>query len=232
MSELIYKDKNIAVISKSPGISSQPDMSGGTDAMTELSARLASLGESGTLYPVHRLDNVVGGLLVYARNKSTAAELSAMVQSDGIGKEYFAVIDGSLEDGEYTDYLYKDTAKSRAVTAHPTDKRAKKATLMLRTLDSIETPKGRRSLIRVRLLTGRFHQIRAQLSSRGSSIVGDSKYGSRDFLSRTPALFSCTLEIKTEGESLAFTALPSLDKYPWNLFSAEKYDQNFEKVTK
>ena len=224
MSEILYKSKDIIVINKSPGISSQPDRSGGGDLMTELSSELAASGESSTLYPVHRLDNVVGGLIMYARTKKAAAELSNLVQSEGIGKEYYAVIEGNLPDGEYTDYLVKDTVQSRARVTDSADKTAKKATLTLRTLDTVQTQRGIRSLVRVRLHTGRFHQIRAQLSSRGASICGDSKYGSRDFMTRTPALFSCEINVRLCGESIRLTHLPLLDKYPWNLFSAEKYN--------
>ena len=223
MSEIIYKSKNAVVINKPVGISSQPDRSGAGDAMTSLSEQLSALGESGSLYPVHRLDNVVGGLIVYARSKKAASELSSLIKELGIGKEYYAVIEGCLPDGEYSDYLVKDTLGNRARICGPTDRDAKLATLTFKALASVETKRGIRSLVKVILHTGRFHQIRAQLSSRGAAIIGDSKYGSRDFMTRTPALFSCAIKANFLGEDINLHARPSLDKYPWNLFSAENY---------
>ncbi len=223
MLEIVYKSKNAVVINKPVGISSQPDRSGAKDAMTALSELLFSIGENGTLYPVHRLDNVVGGLILYARNRSAAAELSSLVKELGIGKEYYAVIEGSLQDGDYTDHLVKDAAGNRARVSDPLDKSAKLASLTLVSLSTVETKRGVRSLVKIKLHTGRFHQIRAQMSSRGAAICGDSKYGSRDFLTRTPALFSCSLSAEALGEKISLRAYPDITKYPWNLFSAENY---------
>ena len=93
-------------------------------------------------------------------------------------------------------------------------------------LELVETVKHKgkeKSLLKVKLQTGRFHQIRVQLSSRGASLVGDKKYGNRDFGARQPALFSYKLSAIVDDERIEAERLPDLDKYPWNLFSAEKY---------
>ena len=223
MSEIIYKSKNAVVICKSPGISSQPDRAGGRDAMTSLSAVLAESGENSTLYPVHRLDNVVGGLIIYARTGKAAAELSALVSTDGVGKEYYAVVDGTPEAGIYTDYLRKDSRQSKAVIASKSDRDAREAVLTLTPIHTVSVGTAEKTLVKILLHTGRFYQIRAQLSSRGAPITGDSKYGSKDFRTRTPALFSSSVSADFCGESISLTHLPPVDKYPWNLFSADKY---------
>ena len=157
MSEIIYKSKNAVVICKSPGISSQPDRAGGRDAMTSLSAVLAESGENSTLYPVHRLDNVVGGLIIYARTGKAAAELSALVSTDGVGKEYYAVVDGTPEAGIYTDYLRKDSRQSKAVIASKSDRDAREAVLTLTPIHTVSVGTAEKTLVKILLHTGRFH---------------------------------------------------------------------------
>lgn len=184
---------------------------------------LSALGEPTELYTVHRLDRAVSGLLVLARTKSAAQKLSRLVSEEGFGKEYLALVEGEPKEkeGELFDYLKKDKLRSMAVSALSSDATAKEARLSYRVIATAEGKKGRVSLLSVTLDTGRFHQIRAQMSLRGMPLVGDSKYGSTDRFARTPSLFCHRLEVEINGTRFVGSALPPLDKYPWVLFAEE-----------
>ena len=220
---IIYKDKKIVAIDKPVGMSSESDKSGSVDAMTALSRILSDMGENPRLWLVHRLDNVTGGLLVFARSKEIAARLSALFSGRETEKEYLAVVEGEAHGGALTDYLYKDARQGKSFVAQRKRAGVKEARLEYRLLDAIETEGGVRSLVRVRLATGRHHQIRVQFSSRKHPIVGDGKYGSRDNGYKTPALFSCHLELNMGKERINVRIMPDIGVYPWSLFAPEKY---------
>ena len=220
--KIIYKDKNFAVIYKPAGIPSQSDNSADKDAMTLTSEALSAHGERSELWLVHRLDRVVGGLMVFARNKKYAAILSALAAERGMKKEYLAVVDGVTEGGVFTDYLYKDAAKGKAFVVDRARAGVKLAELECSPLSSVETEKGRKTLVKVELHTGRFHQIRAQLSARKTPITLDGKYGSRDGVPGAPALFAFRLSFVAEGKDYSFFHLPEA-VYPWTLFELQKY---------
>ena len=222
--EILYKSRGAVVVLKPKGLSSQSDELSETDAPRECAASLAALGEDPTLYPIHRLDKVVSGLLLFARTKKYAAELSALVSGEGIGKEYLAVVEGECPSGELSDYLVKSASEGRARVAGENTPGAKLAKLIARPLMTVISPLGKRTLVSITLKTGRFHQIRAQLSAKGAPIVGDKKYGSRDYLCRTPALFSHKLDLCVLGEHISATAIPEIGEYPWNLFDKDLYE--------
>ena len=223
--KIVYKSKSFVVLDKPFGMPSQPDKTLSADAMSELSRELVSFGECGELYPVHRLDRVVGGLIIFARNKKSAALLSELLSGEGIGKKYFAVCDGAVcEKSHMTDYLYKDARQNIAVVCDKSKSGAKKAELICEPIATEKTEKGEKTLLKITLLTGRFHQIRAQLSSRGFSITGDKKYGSRDFGARDIALYSGHLSLWAGKEKIHISSHPPLENYPWNLFSEDKYN--------
>lgn len=223
--EILLKNKDVVIIKKPSGVPSQSDPSGDKDAMTLTSELLREKGERGELYLVHRLDRVVGGLLVFARNKKAAAELSRLVSGDGIGKEYLAVIDGRLDDGVLIDYLYKDARASKAFVVDKKRGGVKEAELSFITLESVDTEKGVRSLVKIRLKTGRFHQIRAQFASRKTPICGDGKYGSKDNRAHLPALFAYKLSFKLFDYNIEAKEIPDLDAYPWCLFDRSVFDE-------
>ena len=217
--KIVYKNKNVIIINKPVGMPSQADPSGDKDSMSATSEMLLSLGEPGNLWLVHRLDRTVGGLIAFARNKKSAAALSEIVKSGDLGKKYFAVCHGSASEGEYRDYLFKDSATSKAYIVKTERRGAKEAVLFARKIDEKENM----SLVSVELKTGRFHQIRAQFAARGNSLVGDKKYGSRDSERRTPCLFSYNLSFSLFGKKISAEAVPDIEGYPWNLFSPDKY---------
>lgn len=190
--EILYSDKEIVVCVKPVGMDSEHDVP-------------AALKEAigGELFPIHRLDKNVGGVMVYARTKGSAASLSTAVQEGTMVKEYVAMVHGTPpESGDWTDLLFKDSTKNKVFVVKKERRGVKKARLEFKRLTE-----GENSLVRIRLHTGRSHQIRVQFSSRGFPLVGDHKYGSRD-TSSAPMLFSCKLTFPHRGNMVSFEKLP------------------------
>ncbi|MDY3225753.1 MAG: RNA pseudouridine synthase [Candidatus Faecousia sp.] len=190
--EILYADAEIVVCIKPIGL----------DSETELPAALKeTLG--GEIYPVHRLDKNVGGVMVYARTKAAAAALSKAVQEGRMVKEYVALVHGTPpECGDWEDLLWKDSKKNKVFVVKRMRGGVKKARL-----EFVRLSVGEESLVRIRLHTGRSHQIRVQFASRGFPLVGDHKYGARDS-SPAPMLFSCKLTFPHHGKTVEFEAKP------------------------
>ena len=190
--EILYSDKNIAVIVKPVGMDSEHDVP---------AALVEQLG--GECYPIHRLDQNVGGVMVFARSKQTAAFLSKAVQEGTMVKEYVAMVHGTPpETGDWSDLLFKDSTKNKVFVVKKERRGVKKARLEYKRLTEGET-----SLVRIRLHTGRSHQIRVQFASRGFPLVGDRKYGGKDN-SPAPMLFSCKLTFPYGKQTVEFEKLP------------------------
>lgn len=190
---ILFTDQNISVILKPVGLDSESNVP-------------AALKEAigGEIFPIHRLDKNVGGVMVYARTKQAAATLSKAVQEGTMVKEYVAMVHGIVpESGDWTDLLWKDAKKNKVFVVKRERKGVKKARLEFTRLAVSEN----QSLVRIRLHTGRSHQIRVQFSSRGFPLVGDHKYGSRDEKT-APMLFSCRISFPYRGETKIFEALP------------------------
>ena len=218
MPKIIYKDKNAVAIIKPVGMPSQSDTTGDLDAMSATAKMLSEMGENDALWLVHRLDRTVGGVMVFARTKAAAAQLSRHITDGTFGKEYLAVIEGKCESGEMRDYLFKDSVKSKSFVVSGARKGAKLAVLEQCTLKTIEVDGKLLSLVKITLITGRFHQIRAQFSARSHPLVGDKKYGSRDEIAKTPSLFATSVSCKSINGGKAICATPENEKYPWSLF--------------
>ena len=212
MPEILYADAAIAVVVKPAGTLSQGDAE---NAMPVLLRE--QLG--GEIFPVHRLDQPAGGVMVYARTQAAAARLSAQMQSEAFGKEYLAVLDGVPEPaaGELQDLLFFDRRKGKSYVVGRKRAGVKDARLSYCVLAQAE----RLTLVRVRLHTGRTHQIRVQFSSRGWPLTGDGKYGSRNNRC-TLALWSAELRFAhpVTGEAMLFRSQPP-ESYPWSLFSPD-----------
>ena len=217
---ILFKNKDFIACVKPQGIPSQPDPSGCVDMTALLSEELIKNGEKSDIFVVHRLDRSTGGLIIYARNKEAAAAFSRLVaEKDGFQKEYLAVISGRPENesGNMTDYLFKDSAQKKAFVVKSERKGAKLASLDFKTLQTVSEDDKIFSLLRITLNTGRFHQIRAQLSSRGMPIYGDGKYGSRE---KAPnfALWASKIAFIYKGKSYEFESAPDLSQKLWSLF--------------
>ena len=212
MPEILYADAAVAVVVKPAGVLSQGDAENAMPAL--LQKRLG-----GAIFPVHRLDQPTGGVMVYARTQDAAAKLSAQMQSEAFGKEYLAVLDGTPEpaEGELHDLLFFDRQKGKSYAVRRKRAGVKDARLNYRALAQAEGL----TLVRVRLFTGRTHQIRVQFSSRGWPLTGDGKYGSRNNRC-APALWSAELHFAhpVTGETLTFRSQPP-EAYPWTLFSPD-----------
>ena len=221
--KILLKDENLIAISKPYGIPSQKDPSGDADAMSLISEMLGACGEESKLWLVHRLDRTVGGVMVFARNAAVAAELSEKIADKTAKKEYLSVVDGRGEGGLYTDFLYKDAKLKKAFVTDGKRNGVKEAKLECTPLSVKETEKGEKTLLSIKLYTGRFHQIRAQLSHRKTPVCGDGKYGSRDNKAKNLALFSHKLTFEVGNKKYEIKDYPDFDAYPWSLFESEFY---------
>ena len=187
--EILYSDRDLTVCIKPVGLDSEMEVPHGLKEQ---------LG--GEIFPLHRLDKNVGGVMVYARTKAAAAALSKAIQNGEMVKEYVAKVHGEPpESGILTDLLFKDSRKNKVFVVKKSRAGVKEAKLRYRHLGE--------GLVHVRLFTGRSHQIRVQFSSRGFPLVGDHKYGSR--ASETePMLFSCRITFPYRGKIHCYSALP------------------------
>lgn len=175
--EIIYEDRDVLVVRKPAGLATQTARIGQPDVVSELKNYL----HQPYLGVIHRLDQPVEGLLVFAKNKAAAAGLTAQLQKQGEGgslhKHYYAVLCGkpSEKEGRLVDYLCKDR-ENRAVVCGENGEGAKRAVLDYRILQMTESP-ARLALADISIETGRFHQIRAQMAHHNLPLLGDVKYG-------------------------------------------------------
>ena len=206
--DILYTDNVIIICIKPAGILSTDEPGGLPELIrTELGTK--------DVRTVHRLDRVVSGLIVLARNAAAASELSRQIREGGFDKDYLAIVHGETEDrGVMTDLLARDKGERKTYVTCTPGKGVQQAELRFETL-------GRErglSMVKIRLITGRTHQIRCQFSSRGLPLVGDRKYSLLE--DNCPiALWSHTLSFSHpgDGRALRFTAPPP-ERYPWNLF--------------
>jgi 23S rRNA pseudouridine1911/1915/1917 synthase len=218
--DVLFLNKDFLACVKPQGLPSQPDTSGDDDMTSLLKQYLKARGENEDIFVLHRLDRATGGVMIYARNQKSAAELSRLIaEKDGFEKHYLTVVSGvpSEKCGNMTDYLYKDSAQKKSFVVKSERKGAKLASLDYEVINSVEINTKTFSLVGVKLNTGRFHQIRAQFSSRGMSVFGDGKYGSRE---KAPhfALWANKIAFAYKGKKYEFEKAPDMDALPWNYF--------------
>ena len=190
--EILHSDENILVIIKPVGMDSEHDV---PKTLVE--------EYGGEIFTLHRLDKNVGGVMVYARNKKTAAILSKAIQDGQMIKEYLAGVHGvPPEEGVLEDLLFKDSRKNKVFVVKRQRAGVKKAKLEYKRLTEEDE-----SLVHIRLYTGRSHQIRVQFASRGFPLVGDHKYGSKSS-KKDPMLFSHKITFPYKGKNISFEAKP------------------------
>ncbi|MFU2422283.1 MAG: RluA family pseudouridine synthase [Bacteroides sp.] len=213
--QIVYEDEAVLVIRKPAGLATESAGIGQKDVVSELKNYVAKKnpGKMPYLGIVHRLDQPVEGLLVFAKTKKAAENLTAQLGKGMLKKEYLAVVCGKVPEntGRLVDYLIK--VNGMAVVKDAADAQAKKAVLTY--TKKAETEKF--TLLAVQIETGRFHQIRAQLSHAGFPILGDEKYGSeeskelsREKKIRFTALCAASLSFRhpVTGKFMAFTQAP------------------------
>ena len=229
--QIVYEDEAVLVIRKPAGLATESAGIGQKDVVSELKNYVAKKnpGKMPYLGIVHRLDQPVEGLLVFAKTKKAAEDLTTQLGKGTLKKEYLAVVCGKVPEntGRLVDYLIKvngmavvkDAADAKtekdvdAQAEKAADPQAKKAVLTYTKKAEIE----KFTLLAVQIETGRFHQIRAQLSHAGFPILGDEKYGSeeskelsREKKIRFTALCAASLSFRhpVTGKTMAFTQAP------------------------
>ena len=209
---LLFKDDSLVVCLKPVGISSESP--GLPDLIREQ--------EGYPVFPVHRLDLTTGGVCVLARSSSVCAEMQRLFQQDRVIKEYLAVVSGvpDKDSGLFCDLLYHDQRTNKTFVVDKMRKGVKEASCEWSVLETVESPAGRISLVRVSLHSGRTHQIRIQFASRKMPLVGDRRYGSR-IRASVPALWSARICFPhpLSDQTIDVSSLPP-DDFPWTCFSA------------
>ncbi|MBQ1280869.1 MAG: RluA family pseudouridine synthase [Oscillospiraceae bacterium] len=218
MPEIRYEDRDLLICIKEPGTLSE-DGPSETCVPKQLAAQYRAANKPDFIAGVHRLDRVVGGLMVFSRKKHITGKLTAMMAEHRVCKEYLAVLRGHTEEKEgiLRDLLFRDSSKNKTYVVKRMRKGVREASLSYRVLAETDEL----TLVRVRLHTGRTHQIRAQFSSRSLPLLGDIRYGSKDPNCEC-ALWSFHLAFPhpSTGKEIDIVARPP-DRYPWNLFSGE-----------
>ena len=208
--EILYRDEAILLVVKPAGVLSTDEPGGVPELVRQ------ALGDpAAEVRTVHRLDRVVGGLILLARSAEAASALSEQIRNGVLEKEYLAVVHGETEDrATLRDLMFRDKARKMSFVTDTPGKGVQEAVLRYRTIGR----NGERSLVRVELETGRTHQIRVQFASRGLPLLGERKY--------CESTEKCELALWSHrigfahprtGEAMDFSALPPAE-YPWTLF--------------
>ena len=217
--KFLYKDNSICVCIKPAGVLSTDEPGGLPELVRQ------ALGDANAcVRTVHRLDQVVSGLMVLARTPEAASVLSAQIREQSFGKDYLAVVHGIPENkqGSFSDLLLRSKAERKTYVVQKPEKGVQDALLDYALLDSTDG----KSLVRIHLHTGRTHQIRCQFSSRGLPLLGDRKYGTLTDDCGI-ALWSCSLDFRhpRTGRLLHFSAPPP-EVYPWTLFDPSVFSSS------
>lgn len=223
--DILYEDNHVIVVLKPQNVPSQADESGDKDMLTMVKEYIKEkYNKPGNVYVglVHRLDRPTGGVMVFAKTSKAAARLTEQFKNKEAEKTYFAVVCGTLKakQTKLVNYLLKDEKNNIVKVVPMATTGAKRAELDYTVLEE----KDGFSLLKVKLETGRGHQIRVQLSTIGNPIYGDQKYG-KDMPKANLNLFAVELKFKhpTTGDTMVFRAYPPEDLKAWNLFDLEKY---------
>ena len=215
MNKVIYEDNHLLVVEKPQNVLVQADNTNDLDLLTSLKKYIKEkYNKPGEVYLglVHRLDRPVGGVMVFARTSKSASRLSNMIRLDEFEKTYLAIVEGKVPDeGVFEDYLIKLENENKTIV----DKKGKYSKLSYKLLSS----KNGLSLVKIKLDTGRSHQIRVQFSSRGFALWGDQKYNSKAKVGEQIALWAYEIKFKhpVREELMDFKCNPPMNE-PWNLF--------------
>ena len=214
--KILYEDNDLLVVDKPKGILSEDAPNDKASVPTLLASHAHP---AFPLTPITRLDRGVGGVMLLAKNKKSAAFLSAEVTDrEKCHKEYRAIVRGAFEEekGEMRDLLFKDSSKNKSFVVSKMRRGVKEAVLTYEVLSTVQSAKGEVSLVSVLLHTGRTHQIRVQFASRAHSLLGDGKYGGDTAYSLSLHAFRLSF-LHPSGKRMSFESdLP--DGEPWSFF--------------
>ena len=225
--KIIYEDKHILCLEKPQGIPSQSDKTNDDDLMSLALKHIKLKTENPYLGLIHRLDRPVGGVIVYAKNEFANKELSKQVQLRQTQKEYLAVVCGrpESESGLIEDYIKKLKTINMSKITTLDDKLGKLARLSYKVVETVQTDEyGWLCLLRIKLLTGRHHQIRVQLSNAHLPIWGDNKYNKvfvkkKDWTQIALWSYKFGLNHPKTKDYIDFKAMPE-NIYPFKLFKS------------
>ena len=216
---IVYEDRSLLLCVKPVGVLSE-DSENGASMPRLLRQHYAALHQPDYIATVHRLDKITGGLMLFSRQKAATGKLIAAVAEHRVEKEYLAVLRGhpAEKEAELTDLMFRDAAKNKSYVVKRMRKGVREAKLSYRVLG--ET--NELTLVRVRLYTGRTHQIRVQFSARGLPLLGDIRYGSKD-ANCSAALWSYRLALThpVTGERIDVIQPPP-KQYPWDLIDCDE----------
>ena len=212
--KVLFEDNHIIVVEKPVNVPSQGDKTGDIDMLTIIKKYIKEkYNKPGDVYLglVHRLDRPTGGVMVFARTSKSASRLSEQVRDKKMHKKYLCIVDGKMESqtGSMRDFLLKNEKNNISKVVKEGTKNAKEAVLdyeVVKYNDQINM-----SVVKVDLYTGRHHQIRVQFASRGHSLSGDQKYGTRG-RGKQLALWAYSLSFihPTTKEELTFEDYPEI----------------------
>ena len=205
---ILYEDEEVIVCEKPAGVAAQTRRLGQADMESLLKNYRAGKGEQPYIGVVHRLDQPVRGVMVFAKTKEAAADLSRQVQTKMADKFYYAVTDGVPEQkkGTLEDYLLRDGKTNTSKVVSKSTEGAKAARLNYEVIAQNKT----NAVLRIRLDTGRHHQIRVQMTHAGMPLLGDRKYNPEDSSGLPLGLCSCHLVFRhpVTGKKLEFQVTP------------------------
>lgn len=217
---ILYEDNHLLVVVKPPNLLSQGDSTGDQDLLTLMKEYIRDRYQKpGNVYLglVHRLDRPVGGVMVFAKTSKAASRLSEQLRHGEFGRSYLAVVEGHPQPLVATlhNHLLKDEKKNLVRVVKPGVEGAQEARLDYTVVDMTST----QSLVRIKLRTGRSHQIRVQLAERGHPLVGDQRYGPRSNQRQQIALWAERISFAhpTTKKQMDFTTPPPAVK-PWTEF--------------
>ena len=215
---ILYEDPYLVVCVKPVGVLSE-DSESGRSLPRMLAEHYRQAGKPDYIATVHRLDKIVGGVMVLSRRREVTGRLTAAIAAHEITKEYLAVLRGHPEKDSdtLTDLLFRDAAHNKSYVVQRMRKGVREATLDYTVLDKTDAL----TLVRVRLHTGRTHQIRVQFSHRGLPLLGDIRYGSKADCSTALWSYHLAFAHPVTGEAVDVTCPPPCE-FPWNLFDIKE----------
>ena len=223
MLRVLYTDQDIIVAVKPAGVESQAARKFAPDMISEIRKylvinKMCTPGKEPYVGVIHRLDKTVSGVMVYGRTKKAAAALSEQVQNRRMEKIYDAVVCGKPVNNvdNYVDYLLKSVDGNYSQVVDKGITGAKRAELSFETVETKETEEGPFSLVRIRLKTGRHHQIRVQFAHHGLPLYGDTRYNPAPGAGPL-ALCAVSLSFShpTTGKSMTFSMDPQGGVFEW-----------------
>lgn len=224
---IIFEDNHLLIVVKPNNIPVQADSSKDLDMLTILKKYLVKKydkdGEA-FLGLVHRLDRPTGGIMVFAKTSKCAKRLAEQIKNQTMEKTYLAVVEGEPKEcaGKLVNYLKKNPKTNEVSVVPQATSDAKRAELDYKVLEN----KDGKSLVKIKLITGRGHQIRVQMKHIGCPLVGDMKYNPDAKANECYlGLWACELRLNhpITNENLTFRVYPDKDIYPWNMFDIDKY---------